>query len=104
MLMLLNGLRGEHPLTLAPELSARAQTRAQYFCDHPLSHDGWEIYFEGTPYTVMGENLAKGYSDAKTVVDAWMKSPGHRANILNPDYKQFGVGQACGVFVQFFSG
>jgi uncharacterized protein YkwD len=39
-----------------------------------------------------GENLARGYPDADAVVEAWMDSPGHRANILNCDSKATGVG------------
>jgi uncharacterized protein YkwD len=103
MLMLMNSARGDHPLSAAPDLTSRAQSRAEYFCDHALSHDGWQAYFAGTPYTVMGENLAKGYSDVYAAEAALMQSPGHRGNILNPEYKHLGVGEACGVIVQFFS-
>ncbi|WP_030787536.1 CAP domain-containing protein [Streptomyces sp. NRRL S-920] len=39
-----------------------------------------------------GENIARGQADAQSVMDAWMSSPGHRANILNCDYKTLGVG------------
>ncbi|MET8679443.1 CAP domain-containing protein [Streptomyces sp. NPDC004647] len=39
-----------------------------------------------------GENIARGQADAEAVMDAWMDSPGHRANILNCDYKTLGVG------------
>ncbi|AYN43586.1 CAP domain-containing protein [Streptomyces dangxiongensis] len=39
-----------------------------------------------------GENIARGQTDAAAVVRAWMDSPGHRANILNPDFKTLGVG------------
>ncbi|GAA0636103.1 hypothetical protein GCM10009535_10330 [Streptomyces thermocarboxydovorans] len=38
------------------------------------------------------ENIAKGQSSAAAVMDAWMNSPGHRANILNCDLKTMGVG------------
>ncbi len=41
-----------------------------------------------------GENIAAGYATAQTVMDGWMNSPGHRANILSPDYCEFGVGYA----------
>ncbi|MEU6079791.1 CAP domain-containing protein [Streptomyces sp. NPDC047108] len=43
-----------------------------------------------------GENIARGQQDAKAVMDAWMASPGHRANILNCDYKKLGVGAQFG--------
>ena len=46
----------------------------------------------GISYKTAGENIAKGYSTPKAVVDAWMKSPGHRANILNSSYTHIGVG------------
>lgn len=41
---------------------------------------------------VIGENIAYGQSTAAGVVAAWMNSPGHRANILNPDFTHIGVG------------
>lgn len=46
----------------------------------------------GYNYKVTGENLALGdFKNEQELVDAWMASPGHRANILNPDYKEIGV-------------
>ena len=41
-----------------------------------------------------GENIAWGYRSAPEVVDAWMRSPGHRANILNCGAKSIGTGVA----------
>ncbi|MEO5974963.1 MAG: CAP domain-containing protein [Ilumatobacteraceae bacterium] len=41
-----------------------------------------------------GENIAAGFKDAASVMAAWMKSPGHRANILNSKINQLGVGIA----------
>ncbi|MGX1851268.1 CAP domain-containing protein [Streptomyces sp. NPDC055299] len=43
-----------------------------------------------------GENIARGQADARAVMDSWMKSPGHRANILNCEYKTLGVGAHFG--------
>jgi uncharacterized protein YkwD len=46
----------------------------------------------GYSYKETGENLALGdFLTEKDLVDAWMNSPGHRANILNPDYTEIGV-------------
>jgi uncharacterized protein YkwD len=42
--------------------------------------------------TPLSENIAWGYRDGAAVVNAWMKSPGHRANILNCKAKAVGVG------------
>ncbi|MFJ5307775.1 CAP domain-containing protein [Streptomyces sp. NPDC088350] len=39
-----------------------------------------------------GENIARGQADAAAVMDAWMNSAGHKANILNCDFKTLGVG------------
>lgn len=46
----------------------------------------------GISYKTAGENIARGYADPKTVVDGWMNSSGHRANILNSGFKEIGVG------------
>ena len=53
-------------------------------------NDGWTL----------GENLAWGtgkFSTARGVHDAWMQSPGHRANILKPAYRELGIGIRVGV-------
>ncbi|MBO3732484.1 CAP domain-containing protein [Glycomyces niveus] len=42
----------------------------------------------------VGENIAAGYPDAASVMEGWMNSEGHRANILNCDYDVLGVGVA----------
>ncbi|MEK8172713.1 CAP domain-containing protein [Streptomyces sp. M19] len=39
-----------------------------------------------------GENIARGQATAQAVMDSWMNSPGHRANILNCEYRTLGVG------------
>ena len=46
----------------------------------------------GISYRTAGENIAYGYSTPQSVVNAWMNSSGHRANILNSSYTQIGVG------------
>ena len=46
----------------------------------------------GISYRTAGENIAMGYSTPQAVVDGWMNSSGHRANILNASYTQIGVG------------
>ena len=42
--------------------------------------------FTAAPEIMYGENIAMGYTSAKSVIDGWMNSPGHRANILNPNH------------------
>jgi uncharacterized protein YkwD len=47
-------------------------------------------YFDYS-FSTVGENIAYGQTPL-TVVDDWMNSPGHRANILNPEFREIGVG------------
>ncbi|NEQ54047.1 MAG: calcium-binding protein [Leptolyngbya sp. SIO3F4] len=47
---------------------------------------------EGYESGTVGENIAAGYSSAKAVVDGWINSPGHRANMLNSNYNEIGIG------------
>jgi len=46
----------------------------------------------GLRYRYAGENIAYGQRTPQAVVNAWMNSSGHRANILNANYTQIGVG------------
>ncbi|WP_379969076.1 CAP domain-containing protein [Ectobacillus sp. sgz5001026] len=50
----------------------------------------------GITYTTAGENIAMGQQTPEEVVQAWMASPGHRANILNNTYTYIGVGYVSG--------
>ncbi|NBU74034.1 MAG: hypothetical protein EBS30_02210 [Planctomycetes bacterium] len=49
------------------------------------------IDFVGYNYSSIRENIAYGYPSAQAVVEAWMNSPGHRANILSTDITEIGV-------------
>jgi uncharacterized protein YkwD len=51
---------------------------------------------------LMGENIAAGYTTAQAVMDAWMNSAGHRANILNCGFKDIGIGFATGGSFRFY--
>ncbi|MEU6105518.1 CAP domain-containing protein [Streptomyces flaveolus] len=46
----------------------------------------------GYEWSTLGENIARGQSDAASVMESWMNSPGHRANILNCSFEELGVG------------
>jgi uncharacterized protein YkwD len=48
--------------------------------------------YAGYSYQALGENIAYGFTGAADVVQAWMNSAGHRANILNPGFAQVGIG------------
>ena len=52
----------------------------------------------GYKYNVAGENLALGFSSAEDVVNAWIKSPTHYANLIDEDYKEMGVSLESGLY------
>lgn len=60
----------------------------------------------GIRYRSAGENIAKGYASPQAVVNGWMNSSGHRANILNASFTQIGVGYVAGgnYWTQMFIG
>ena len=47
---------------------------------------------QGISYRMSGENIAYGQSSPQAVMEGWMNSSGHRANILNSNFKNIGVG------------
>ncbi len=79
-------------------LSAVAQVRAKEIVElfEHYRPDGTKCYTalqeQGVDYWYAGENIAAGYQTPAQVVDGWMHSEGHRANILNPNFKKLGVG------------
>jgi uncharacterized protein YkwD len=60
------------------------------------SNPGDRISAAGYDWTTYGENIAAGYSDAETVMDGWLTSAGHCANLMNSSFKDIGVGVANG--------
>jgi len=97
-------LRGLPPLHLNVRLDAAAADRIhdmfefRYFAH--VAPDGTEPFVwvrqRGYRYARVGENLAMGQTAARQVVQQWMASPGHRANILG-DYRDAGIAIASGV-------
>ncbi len=90
------GLSG---LTLSDELSEAALAKGQdMFTDQYWSHtapDGTEPWYfieqAGYKYKVAGENLARDFMNTSDMVVAWMASPTHRANLLNPKFQEIGI-------------
>ena len=91
---------GLQPLTLDNTLNGIAAEKARDMAENNyFSHDS-PTY--GTPFDMMrtfgvdyksaGENIAAGQKTAQEVMQSWMNSSGHRANILSPSYKRLGVG------------
>lgn len=63
----------------------------------PSGKSPWEFFkLVGYDYSIAGENLAKDFSDNDSVINAWMKSPTHKANIIHTKYKEIGIGVVQG--------
>ncbi len=89
---------GLSALTVDSSLQAAADVRAREI-ETSFSHtrpDGTSfataIKAQGITYRTAGENIAYGQRTPEEVVNAWMNSEGHRANILNAGYTKIGVG------------
>jgi uncharacterized YkwD family protein/spore coat assembly protein SafA len=92
--------RGLSPLVADWQLSRVARYKSQDMHDNRYFSHNSPVY--GTPFEMMhsfgisyrsaGENIAKGQRTPVTVVNAWMSSSGHRANILNASFTHIGVG------------
>jgi uncharacterized protein YkwD len=90
---------GLAPLTTNSLLNEIAQRKAadmfafNYWAHvSPSGRDPWSFFKEvGYKYIYAGENLARDFMDSTSVVEAWMNSPTHKENIVNPNYKEIGV-------------
>lgn len=103
VLALTNEFRAQNGLAalkLNPELNAAADGHSedmaqQDYFDH-IGKNGskpWDrAKVVGYEARSMGENIAAGYATAADVVQGWIDSPGHRANLLNSSYTELGVG------------
>lgn len=91
---------GLSPLEIDTELSRVAKEKSNDMAKNGYFDHNSPVY--GSPFDMMqsygisyrtaGENIAKGQRTPQEVVNAWMNSEGHRANILNGDYTHIGVG------------
>lgn len=97
---------GLSPLTVNPVLTAAAQAKADdmvakgYFSHtSPEGVDPWHWFqVAGYEFSYAGENLAVDFSDSADVNAAWMASPTHRENILDPHYTEVGIALAQGMY------
>ncbi|MEU9027273.1 sigma-70 family RNA polymerase sigma factor [Streptomyces sp. NPDC048383] len=91
-------LKDDAQLRSAAQAHSADMARRDFF-DHtnPDGADpGARTTASGYRWSTYGENIAKGQQTAQAVMDSWMKSPGHRANILNCSFKDLGVGMQPG--------
>ena len=110
---LINEIRVEYglePYEISGTLSSNARMKAQDMKDNGYFNHISPTY--GSPFAMMqalgiryrsaAENIAMGYRTAEAVVNAWMNSPSHRANILSSVYDTMGIGHTGGYWAQWF--
>ncbi len=96
-----NGLR---PLAVDAALTRVAQAHsARLLRVNTLSHGafGTRLARSGARGPAYGENLAYGAGSlaaARAIVASWLRSPGHRANLLRPGFRRIGIGARVGSF------
>lgn len=96
--------QGLAALTLSSKLTSVANTKAKdmavnkYFAhESPTYGTPFQMLQQfGVKYSYAGENIAAGQRTSKEVMNSWMNSSGHRANILNKNYTELGVGFYAG--------
>ena len=105
VVMITNQRRAENGralLTMNVALNNAAQGHSNYQASiNTMTHTGaggtnagQRIAAAGYSWSAWSENVAYGYPDAASVMNAWMNSSGHRANILNGNFTEIGVGLA----------
>lgn len=93
--------RGLSPLRPDSRLTAAARSHAAFLATGAaLTHRGADgsrpatrAAAAGCRTSYIGENIASGQHSLQQVLAGWMASPGHRANILNPRFGRYGLGQ-----------
>jgi uncharacterized protein YkwD len=94
-------LRHDAALDAAASAKLKDMFDRQYFAHESPTGEGPAevIAAAGYAYITVGENLALGnFADDRELVQAWMDSPGHRANILEPKFTEIGIAVARGTY------
>jgi uncharacterized protein YkwD len=97
------------PLSIHPALTCSSRVHSKDMADNNyFNHTnlqgqgpGYRISQAGYSGSGWGENIAAGYGTAQQVVDGWLDSDGHCANMLNPGFKDIGIGYAYGANSQY---
>ncbi|WP_019873932.1 CAP domain-containing protein [Sporichthya polymorpha] len=80
-------------LNQAAQRHAKDMSRKRYFSHTSKDGTSWVTRIRRTGWRQPGgENIARGYYSASSVMSAWMHSPGHRRNIVNCQFRNIGVG------------
>lgn len=96
----MGNLAWNYRLANAARAKGQDMINKDYFSHNtPTGATPWTFILNaGYNYIYAGENLAMNYSVAEDVINAWMNSGGHRANILGANYKELGIGVVTGEF------
>lgn len=107
---LINQKRSEYDLPklkINSELNTAASNKSKdmlnrhYFEHFAFGLSPWDfIVMSGYNYLYAGENLAMDFNTSEGMVSAWLNSPTHRENILNPDYTEMGLGIVKGDYTE----
>ena len=90
-----SSLQFSYRLGQAAQGHAEDMAEQNYFAHHSPDNSSTiasRIEAAGYKFSLAAENLAAGYDSATDVVTAWLNSPGHRENLLNPNYTDVGFG------------
>ena len=95
---------GLNPLSFNQKLANAAQVHADDMSSNGFfGHVGSDgssftqrILAQGYSYAWAAENIAQGYTSQQAVFEAWMNSPGHRANMMSAEPTEFGLAWAAG--------
>jgi uncharacterized protein YkwD len=89
----LQELNKNSELQKAAKLKTIDMVDGKYFAHISPSNRKWSDFIkeQGYNYMYAGENLAKDYENSREIISAWIESPSHRENILNPDYSDTGI-------------
>ncbi len=98
------GENGAGKVSFNPLLAQAAAAKAQnmlaenYWAHYsPSGKSPWSFMNSvGYKYVYAGENLARDFGDAQSVINAWMNSPSHKSNLLDKNFKEIGVAVVSG--------
>ncbi len=107
-----SALKESSLLNLAAQMKAEDMAKKEYFSHVAPNGDLPWVWFSkvGYDYSYAGENLAIDFTESSDVTDAWINSAKHKANLLNTNFTEIGIGIATGTYeghsttfvVQFF--
>ncbi len=97
----LPALKGNNLLDQVAEARARDMFAKQYFAHVSPTEEKASVLAEkfGYDFAAIGENLALGdFENDEALVNAWLESPGHRANVLSITYLEIGIAAVKGIY------